>query len=427
MFGLLASFGWMEILGGPVIPGEEEHEQTESETHTNDNHILPPSLARPSGYAPVPSDPALSLPPPARVEPARGGVSRFDTVFRYTTSRLFHHGHIQDPMDDFWEESYEHGPNQRPEPRTRATVPQPRLPSRRSRTDEGTWPRRRRIPGDNWPRARDARPSPPPPPLPSTDWPVDDHPVPGIQRPAQHPYTRPHTNPPARSPEVRNPTIVRRHSEASAHTLVPGDEVPENEIPENETAGYNTPDPPDCDTPEYDPSEAECPPRQPGAPGQPRHPTHGLAMGRAAAAGRAGVTRLFRAPLPPRGPARSDWRDARANMFFTVSPWREWYPVPPGYGYGVGEGGGAIGGRRAWREDQRQTRLYSLPEVHYNEGDTMWFYHDIRKERYEWLADATFTTGNSGLEWGPVMASVGTPEEFPTHRWVPFSGGFNGR
>ncbi|KAI0458415.1 hypothetical protein F5B21DRAFT_429928 [Xylaria acuta] len=338
MWDLLSAYGLLERrIGAETI--REDDGRNDDEYDTTTTPVLTPfSTSSSSDYVPVPSDQVLSPPPPALLAAAR------DTVFRDTPRGPVDRERHQDTTDDFWEESRQPGSSRGPRACPGATVPQPGFSPGQSGEGKNTCPGRSCIPGDNWPRGQVERPWAPPPLLPLTGWRrlvgwfAGDSSRPGAQRPDEDPSERPNSR-------LYGPLVELSNLAAALDR------------------GGHTPT--TTTTTEIEPTS----PEPATEPARPRY-THGLAMARVT--GHLRITGSYRTPLRPRGPARSDGRDARADQWVVVPPWLKEYP-------GKYEWDGP------WRDDQRKARSYSESEIaeQINLGEKLWFYEDIRKWHYK--------------------------------------------
>ncbi|TRX98385.1 hypothetical protein FHL15_000459 [Xylaria flabelliformis] len=355
---------------------EDDEDSSRTSDSTNTPNPTPSSTDSSSGDNPFPLDSVLSLPPPVLLAPIRGTVIR-----RAHRGPVYRQRH-QATTDKSREESHQPVPDRRLGQCSEVAVPQPAFSLPHGNDAEDIAPERGSVLGDNWLRARVERPSTPSLPIPLTgrNCVVDSFVSDSSDSPAHH-----------RSSEPQSPAF----SELSNSTITLGRD------------GFTTTTT-TTNTKNESPSPIPSPPRKPATePAKPRY-THGLAMARAA--GHLSIAGLHRTPQLPRGPPRSDNRDARADPMAVVPASRQEYPerdrlVEP------------------WRDDQREARAYVRHEIGPALGrDKLWFHQDIRKG----YVDRTIKQSDcdKNLMEERMKDSIGTDKETLVWRPVPRSGSF---
>ncbi|KAI0862810.1 hypothetical protein F4860DRAFT_98136 [Xylaria cubensis] len=359
---------------------ETTREDDEDSSHTSDStntpNLTPSSTDSSSGDNPVPSDSVLSLPPPVLLAPTRNTVIR--RARRGPVYRQRHQATTDNPREDFSQPVLDRRCSE-------VTVPQPAFSLPHGSDAEDIVPEGGSVLGDNWLRARVERPSAPSLPVPLTDrnCVVDPFVSSSSDSPAHH-----------RSSEPQPPAF----SELSKSTITLGRDGPTTTTSTTTTTKNESPVPP------------PSPPCKPATkPAKPRY-THGLAMARAA--GHLSIVGPHRTPLLPRGPARSDGRDARADPMAVVPPWRQEYPERNLLA-------------EPWRDDQRQARAYGYYEIDPAElwRDRLWFYQDIRKGYVDRVMKQSDCDRDRMEE--RMKDSIGTDKEALVWRQVPRSGSFS--
>ncbi|KAI1749292.1 hypothetical protein F4782DRAFT_533578 [Xylaria castorea] len=284
---------WSMLAGYMLLERRREAETTReddddgSSSHLSDSTNAP--ILTPSSTS-SPPDPVLSPPPSAMLAPARS------TIFRYAPGGLTHRERHRDTAEDSREESHQPRLGRRLGSRPGATVPRPGFSPRHGGGAENIIPERGCVPGNNWPRGRVERPSTPPSLLPLTarhrlpGWLGSDSSDSPARRPKHHRSSEPR---PTVFPEPPKQTITPGRDSRTTITVTKNEPLPRK--PETEIE-----------------------------PARPKY-THGLAMARAA--GHQRIVGPHRTPLLPRGPPRSDGRDARASKWAAPIPlWRQQYP-----------------------------------------------------------------------------------------------------
>ncbi|KAI0188030.1 hypothetical protein EV127DRAFT_409935 [Xylaria flabelliformis] len=344
---------------------EDDGDSSHTSDSTNTPNLTPSSTDSSSGDNPVPSDSVLSLPPPVLLAPTRNTVIR-----RARRGPVCRHRY-QATTDNPREKSC---PTVLGRRCLGVTVPHPTFSLPHDSDAEDIVPEGGSVLGDNWLRARVERP------LTDRNRVVDPF---VSDSPAHHRSNEP--QPPASSELSKSTNTLGRDDSATTTTVTT-------------TTKNESPSPP------------PSPPHKPVTkPVKPRY-THGLAMARAA--GHLSIVEPHRTPLLPRGPARSDGRDARADPMATVPPWRQEYPERNLLA-------------EPWRDDQRQARAYGYYEIDPAElwRDRLWFYQDIRKGYVDRVMKQSDCDRDRMEE--RMKDSIGTEKEALVWRQVPRSGSFS--
>ncbi|KAI0545058.1 hypothetical protein F4679DRAFT_588886 [Xylaria curta] len=351
-----------------IREGEDSSDTSDS---TNTPILTPSSTDSSSGDNPVPLDSAPSLPPPVLLVPAR------NTIIRCACRDQVYRQRHQATTDDIREESRQPVLWRRLGPCLEVAVPQPALSLPHGGVAaEDIVPERGSVLGSNWLRARVGRPSTPPSLLPSTGRNCVADPFLG-DSPAHHRSSEPQPSAPQ---ELSESTITLGRDGYTPTTTT---------ITKNESS-------PPSPSPPLKPATKSAKPRY----------THGLAMARAAGH----IVVPHRTPPLPRGPPRSDYRDARAVSMAIVSSRRQEYPERDRHA-------------EPWRDDQREARTYACHEIGPRHArDRLWFHQDIRKG----YVDRVMKQSDCDRDWMEERMddSVGTGEKTLVWRLVPRSGSF---
>ncbi|KAI1744608.1 hypothetical protein F4680DRAFT_405494 [Xylaria scruposa] len=393
MWRILTGFGLLEhrkeeetIQGDEEITREEEtgREDDEDSSDTSDlTNLTPPSTDSSSGDNPVPLNSIPSLPPPVLLVPTR------NTIVRCACRGSVYLQRHQATKDNSRKESRQYVPGRQLRPCSGVTVPQPAFSLPPGGDAEDIDLERGSVLGDAWLRVRVEKSSTPsslsllslplsPPPLTDRNHVVDPF---VSDSPAHYRSSEPQSE---AFQELSDSSITfgRDDYTSTASTIT------NNEFPS--------------------PSPSSSPPRKPATKSAKPRPTHGLAMARAA--GHLSIVDPHCTPPLPRGPPRSDNRDARADPMAIVSSRRQEYPERDRHA-------------GPWRDDQREGRAYSRPEIGPGLArDRLWFHQDIRKGYVDRVL-RQFDCDRDLME-ERMDDSVGTGEKTLVWRQVPRSGSF---